>query len=544
MAPLSKEEALVDFEEIVAKFKGLYGPLEYKEKRFAYRFGDLVAEARRELTDMQNDQDVFAVFNKLLTKLQDGHVSLSFPYSHQGVYRYKVPLFATPLADKFAIAHIDASIKDEGIDIGDELLEVDGKSPEELLDVIKSYETMGNGYSDRHAVYAVFNRSSFMKELIPTKDTVDIKVRKADGSEYETSLLWRVLPFFEDKLFASRVPKTGSHGQFHSYVAAAHRLNDSAQGSMLQMGASTPFFLSDAVKEKFELKDAVINADFQKKYGLDREKYNDIYAATYTFEGKKFLLVRLPSYSLAAEGDYDRNINVYRAILDQYDDQVEGLIIDQNHNPGGRLDYVTNFFRLFITSSKAPNLVQASNADRQWVMGYKASAEQADFELKKEDSLRYLNYSKLVEIANEKGDPLSPALPMIGAEWLRPDSKYVFKKPVVLLADELAGSCGDILPMLMKRSGRAKIFGQRTMGLGGNVELVAVLTSTGAELRLTRGLFNSYRTDGVYPEESWVENRGIAPDHPYSLTLDDFRSSYVNYFQSAAAYLLGQIESH
>ena len=152
------------------------------------------------------------------------------------------------------------------------------------------------------------------------------------------------------------------------------------------------------------------------------------------------------------------------------------------------------------------NFVQAQNADRFWIGEYKRVARMIDPTLQDENALRFMRYGQKIEDAYDNGEGLSTPLPFEALPTLTPDSAYVWKKPILVLANELAGSGGDAFPMLMQRTGTAKIFGQRTMGLGGSVQPVVTTSNSGAQVSLTRGLFTSYRKDGDYGIDQWVEN--------------------------------------
>jgi hypothetical protein len=88
----------------------------------------------------------------------------------------------------------------------------------------------------------------------------------------------------------------------------------------------------------------------------------------------------------------------------------------------------------------------------------------------------------------------------------------------------------------MTRSGVARAFGARTMGLGGNVEEIAVLNHSFAKVRLTRGLTTTASSDGNYPTERFLENNGVQPSNglAYTHTVDDVRAGYVKAFSDAA----------
>ena len=145
----------------------------------------------------------------------------------------------------------------------------------------------------------------------------------------------------------------------------------------------------------------------------------------------------------------------------------------------------------------------------------------------------------------DAGKDLTSPFALLGNEWLDPDTQYTWKKPLLVLADELAGSCGDIFPMYMQRNGVSRIFGERTMGLGGNVEPITGSYGLGnslAQARLTRGMFTTVQAEGIYSDEQWVENNGIVPDVHYTHTVEDYRRGYLAYVQTFSEQLLAELE--
>lgn len=145
-----------------------------------------------------------------------------------------------------------------------------------------------------------------------------------------------------------------------------------------------------------------------------------------------------------------------------------------------------------------------------------------------------------VEKAYDLGEVMTEPLPIIGGRNKVSPLDYTWKKPMLVLVDELAGSCGDAFPMLIKNNKVAKIFGHRTMGLGGNVEELT-LTQSQAHLRMTRGLFTSYRDDHNYLPENFIENNGVQPDYLYDHTVDDFRNGFVGYVREFSLKAIEQI---
>jgi C-terminal processing protease CtpA/Prc len=86
------------------------------------------------------------------------------------------------------------------------------------------------------------------------------------------------------------------------------------------------------------------------------------------------------------------------------------------------------------------------------------------------------------------------------------------------LIDELAGSCADAFPMLVKANGLAPLFGRRPIGLGGNVETFGPLSNSQASLALTRSLFTTHQEDQTYAPGDFIENNGVSPDIEHVIT--------------------------
>jgi hypothetical protein len=461
-------------------------------------------------------------------KFRDGHVSISFPGNTSDVRSYKIGMFLVPVEGRAIVANTEPSMAEQGVQVGDELISIDGVKPFDLLPTIKQYEAFGNDVSDEHAIMRVTNRRSYMAQLLPTKPTAKLILEKSDGSKYEAVGIWEKVKESTAKFELV----TGAKGPQYLF-AGFGALREAAKGSVMEMGAYKPYFISEAVKSKYSVIEVEANDEYLKKYGVTREKLQDergkaIYAALYRAEGKTILLIRQPGY-YPEKLDFKDLVNGYRATLDQFDEIADVLVIDQNHNPGGYLSYAQAFFSLFI-QKPAFNLVQKMNADRAWIYGLN---EWADGEEPTNPGFAKMlrMRSELVEQAMEQG--LSITEPMaFGYDYVQPDSQYTWKKPILVLADELAGSCGDIFPMYMQRNGIAKIFGERTMGLGGNVEEVIVLPYSQARVTLTRGLFTTYKPDGSYAESELVENNGILPDMRHQLSVNDFRQGFLGYFEA------------
>jgi hypothetical protein len=414
---------------------------------------------------------------------------------------------------------------------------VDGRPIAELLEIVNRYGSNGNGVSDRHNVYKILNRPYYMTELKPTSNTVTLTLVNAEGTTYHRDLIWKQM-----EAFPSTYEKPAPSSTFKDLLengfswADTDFYNDSARGSLLEMGAENPFFLTDATKET--LRRVSANSEYLTKYGVKADHIPPIFAALYKHKDKTILLVRQAGYT-PDEGflpeDY---IQHYKAILDQYEPVADVLVIDQNHNPGGYLYYVLDFFKMFVKDS-ANGFVQYMKADSVWINEFKSRLQELDPASQDYEKVKYA--IDQIETANYAGKYLTDLpIPLDGNTMIR-SGDYTWKKPVMVLADELSGSCGDIFPMLMQRNNIAKIFGERTMGLGGNVVDAPTLINSQADVRLTRGLYLTYKPDGNYTKDDIVENNGIKPDYPYKPTVEDFRAGFTAYVEAFSDMAIEQI---
>jgi C-terminal processing protease CtpA/Prc len=283
----------------------------------------------------------------------------------------------------------------------------------------------------------------------------------------------------------------------------------------------------------------------------DSSRFVGIRSYKYKFEGKTILLVRIPGF-MVPQSNYDENVGWLGALLKEnlgesapatgapapslQDTPADVVVLDVTHNPGGAAPYVQGLATLFATTA-IPNAVQESRADRLWISNLVAQANYSDAS----GQSILLERIKAVESAYDRGDLLAPFMPLsgsyqgptvaisgaqaAGAETLDPHPLVQWRKPVMVLHDELSGSGGDAFPLILQNSG-IKTFGARTAGMGGSVVPVLTLPHSGAELRLTRGLFGVHNAQGSM---TLIENNGVTPSFPYEHTIADYRAGFVGY---------------
>jgi hypothetical protein len=522
---MSVSEASADLEQLFTYVRTLYGPYEYKEQRFGYSIAELEKTARSMLAQAPTDDGFYTAAKWFLSRFDDGHVSLLTSPDSNPVNGYEVGIMLQPVQGKALVAELfDASLAEEGISYGDEVVAVDGVSPFASLPEYRKIDGLGSDLTDQHLIYMALIRPAFAQSIRPTAPTAHVQFRSADGTEFARDLVWReARDRHVDFNFASATMPALQKDSFLAHKSL--ELNHFARGSLASVGATLPFFYTAPTAAVFDITPVTPNAAMIAKYGLDPSALPDIFAALYSYAGKTILLIRQSSYDFE---DGPARLQYYRAIMDQYDAFADALVIDQTHNPGGYLDYCIDFARLFM-AAPGQNFVEAFNTDRTWINNFRSRARAVDPTLTSEQSLSLELRASRIEAAYDAGKSISDPMPLYLDTVLPPDQSYVWTKPKLVLVDELSGSCADIFPMLIKRNGTAPLFGRHTEGLGGNVEPVGTLINSDATLYLTRGLFTTHRDDEAYPASVFIENNGTPPDVEHEITVDDFRTGFVEY---------------
>jgi hypothetical protein len=590
---LSKAEALADFNQVVDNIRTFYGPLEYKKQKFGFDLDQAAAKGRAEIEAGQNEADRVRAIYKLLAQLHDGHVSLSWKLRGDESVGNNLLFIVTPIEGKWIVA--GAAPTAGGIKKGDELVSIDGMAPARMEELLNQIQQVGTPESTKHDVGASMTFRPFYapKELAPRGPNATVVVRRADGTEATLSVPWekdvgglagQIKPPPERE--APPTPATpqakakalldkGQHFAAFSPRAnwiVKHEL--APEASVLQVASQTPFYFSPATKQQFGFVEVKPKTASLTKYGVTLPAAEDPTAADfiglkafkYKHLGKTVLIVRIPEFT-TPQDNLDENVGWLSALLEENsapaqagatleDTPADAVVLDVTHNPGGAVPYVQGLASLFLRAPSGSQL-QANNADRKWVMRFIDTVNNINEipDLPPILAQTMLGRAKTMEAALDADKPLAPFMPIsgstlgpkaedppeaaFGAELLAPNPLFQWKKPVLVLHDELSGSGGDAFPALLQGAG-IKTFGARTMGLGGTVETVGNLPNSGAELKLTRGLNATFVPNG---QPKLIENIGVTPDFAYAHTVADFRAGYPAYVKAFSDVVIGLIPS-
>jgi C-terminal processing protease CtpA/Prc len=536
---ITTREAQDDFDQIASAFRTLYGAMDRKQAKYGFDYEKMAADYRSRLVAARTEGEVFSIFVEFVSRFEDPHVYLDREIVDDASQGHWLPFTVQPVENTYLVNSLDKTA-DGQIKIGDELISIDGVSTADLATLFGKYFSVANPLASKSQTAMYFtSRASFLPGMISSLVPAKIHVRGADGAERDISIPWNATPHLLAKV--PPAPPAGESGAKKAMAISKTAFQIiHADGSAAD--ANAPLFMTDAVKQSLEgFTPVKPSADSLAKVKLEQTAADAVgyFAATYTTGGKKVLFLRLPSYEPA---DTNNAFQYVRALLDTYQPQVDALVLDETHNPGGAVDFAQGIISLL---AKGPynDYVEQLHADRKWIKSL--TDESADLTKANQPDLAalFMDQARAVETALDSGKTLSAPVPFVtGANTGTPD-EMGWKKPAMMLIDELSVSCADLVPLIVKANHMATLFGQTTMGGGGNVEDVAVLNNTQVTLSLSRGLGTAFDPTGAYPESNIIEDNGVKPDVLYSHTVADVRGGYVGYVKSFNAALLDTIKA-
>lgn len=165
------------------------------------------------------------------------------------------------------------------------------------------------------------------------------------------------------------------------------------------------------------------------------------------------------------------------------------------------------------------------------------------------DEVRRNERAYLVELLRQldEGRPWSTPMPLDGMAEI-PPAPSPYRRPVIFLTNPGTASSSENMPAKFQDNRdrrQATVAGGRTAGWGGTVESVTISNRFGiTSMSYTESL--SIRMDGTplpedIPAERLIESRGVIPDDPIAVTLNDLRNDFADYRRSVNAVVMREI---
>lgn len=529
-AQLTPQQKVSDFAQLASVYAIAYGPAQWKREALGVDLLNIGAWLDK-AAKSGDDLDFYEIMVSYVASLNDAHDQFLLPSDFGASLGFSADIYDGKVRID-QISRTRLPVSRFPFQIGDELLSIDGKPVADLLAAFSKYSVAGNPLSTRRFAAALLTArwQDVMPRAHEIGDSAAVAVDRGDAGVVTFIVPWRKSGTPLTSIGPVISPFTGQAD------AAQHDGGPSGRtvhGRNLRVrrrlvrgfGETQPVF--------------AMPTNFVPRLGL---RPSDLFfSGTFQSQGLRLGYLRIPSFD-----GYYFDVADFENEIQYMQQSTDGLILDITRNPGGDACFAEELLkRLFRVPFQTVGL--QIRATRSWIGDYdyalQTAIEQGEDETsvqQRQDNLR------AVQDAYARPSGMTPPLPICAASLdLAPaidkSGKMVaYAKPIVLLVDELSASAADFFAAVMQDNRRAVLFGNRTMGAGGNVEELPGTTYTSATTLVTESLMT--RKDTVsspeYIPAPVIENIGVRPDIFYDfMTKDNLTTGgadFVNAFTKAA----------
>lgn len=536
-----REEMVSDLECIRRAMQVQYAPLEWKRQLLNWDLEAEFAHAAHRIRAHPTitTKDFQQIVKDFLGSARDYHVSAVF-YSTESA---ALPFCIKTIDGKSYIAWVDEDQwppDQEIIQLGDELIEFDGRLIQEVLGELKqSSGRLGDSPTDQSlADRSLTLRLGSSGERVP-QGVLSIATRSsAHGEINRTILQWQYKPekiaspwdfsflagdlfshFFQTKPTLEERIKAAF--KKHRMIASLHQTglaeNQLKQGELGSEKSFLPMLGHPIWKYHHAGTADQQNKDLPYKISWFAYIYKNE-------EGHCIGYLRIPHYS--GEDEDLTNLLPLIAYLEKHTD---ALVIDQLNNPGGHTCFMNDLLSLLTPYPLlTPKHQVAINQKEVMEAVEESDALQFYLSINGGNNLnnsltKMLGYYQFIIDEWNAGHALTQATHIGGVEAIQPHPFIRYTKPILMLINELDFSAGDFAPAILRDNQRAVLMGTRTAGAGGAVTHFSFPNRYGIkEISFTETIAERVNLQKI-------ENLGVIPDIEYQLTEEDLRNGYHNY---------------
>jgi peptidase S41-like protein/PDZ domain-containing protein len=517
-AQLTAEQKIQDFQALAALYAKRYAPYEWK--RDALKFDLLqIAPWVAKVQASTSDLDFYEILSEYVAGLDDAHAGYSLPSNFVARLNFTVDLFDGKLLVD-SINRTRLPVPEFGFRIGDELISIDEQDAQLLLQGLLRYEVSANPRSTRRAAAARLTTrpQSTIPHAADVPDISTVVLRRPGGELESHQIPWTKsgLPlvavgrYFSPAAVVRRIPKTGPDGgerfpELPDDGKLLSRLQNSRtrDRGVVGYGAVVPVF-AESLPKNFV-------------HRLGRSASDPFFSGTFEAGGHRLGFIRIPTYdpanSVSALVAFQNEIAFFQA-------NTDGLIVDNMRNPGGSVAFVNQLLR-YLMPFRWSSILFEVRATSDWVVAFSAAVEQLKAAGGAPSQInQYQAIKDAIVDANRqmRGRTIPIPLDSLTAERApATDSQgrvIAYNKPLLLLIDEMSASAAEIFAATIQDNQRARLFGWRTMGAGGNVESWPAGSYSLGIASVTESLM--IRKTPIfsveYPAAPYVENIGVRPE--------------------------------
>jgi peptidase S41-like protein/PDZ domain-containing protein len=544
---LTRDQRISDLTQLASQYAKNYAPYEWKRDTHGFDLLRLTPWLHR--IHHSDDLDFQEALIEYVASLNDAHDNIAFPTT----FSASLPMSVDIYDGKVLIDGINRTflpVADYPFAIGDELVAVDGRSAQDLIQSFRKYAISANQRStDRIAAARIVGRNQqIMPHIHELGDTAALTIKLAATNTTRTfTIQWlkNGIPILSQGPVPS--PRRGNgrltlatEGQD---IAAGLAASAAATAAVFKVADTGPS--DDTLPSYMEPIRPLLNVSVSKDYYsvLNFGSRIPIFApppgfmdlsapcstcivrptepifflfGTYTTAtGTRVGFVRIPTMSppssAIALAQLDRAMTLFNATTD-------GLVVDVMRNPGGLVSFVEGVSqRLIPTPFRTIGFeIRATAA---WLFSFAAQLTNARNNPATPPAVLAnleANFNAVLAAFNEdRGRSIPVSLNSTGSLQLQP-APTAYTKPLLVLTDEFSASGGDMLPAIIQSNNRGPIFGWRTMGAGGSVVGFTGPAFTESIFRVTVSLMNRGHIVNTpdFPPAPYIENIGVRPDIP------------------------------
>ena len=555
-----------------------YAPADWKESLFNWNLKDEVAKAQNAVraSSTSGTREYQKIVASLLRSTRDYHVGFSFNRTEAA----QLPFTVKSAEGKYIIVNIDRTQLSWSypMSLGDELVSIDGKPTDDIVQDLIGGIGKGTKETDQTlAEMAITNREASKaldvpqgRVFITLKDAKTQKLKsfqihwlyRPELIRYQDEMLGLVTP----PLLSMNAPKNALKAGSIKGISRRISLSEERMIELVQRLKTVLMVKgSFALAPEMEGLNAIGNLkrleappnpyvlgsrnSFLPSFGeklwevgpSDPKLAHNFQAYIYKHNGKRIGYVRIPHYM----GSSDL-FKGFSYIIQKFQGETDGLVIDQLNNPGGSVFYLyalvslltdqpirTPQHRIQITTQEiltAQKLLQFLPQVRNDRTARKLLGSDWDGYPMTYQTLQFvIDYFRFLVKEWNAGKSLTDPVYLYGVDLINPSPKVTYDKPILVLVNELDFSGGDFFPAILQDNNRARIMGVRTAGAGGFVLQEAYPNSIGL------GRFTYTGSLAMRPTGDAIENLGVVPDVFKEFTLNDLRNNYVDYIGAANA---------
>lgn len=493
IATQQKQQMLKELDAISLLVDTRYAPKEYKQRLINVSIKREFQQAK-ELIEALDRPEIYhyrKIVTALFAKLQDPHVSISYIANECSF----IPLETLLIQRRcFAQDSFDA------IEKGDEILSIDGVP---ILDVIRKIARQKYGSARNKTHLSLAQNLLFWRHASLGIDC--------------PSGLCTLLCRRNDRFFLAEIPWEHTHETITIPEYTRQAFNR--------------LWINPLQWYKLQHEDdlEISKSQIPPLGGIvsDESGYYQAYIWEHP-EGKNVGYLYLDSF-LPPEDELEMRLDWLKLVLQTFKDTTEAVVIDITNNPGGSITYLYQILSYLaddplITPWERETLTPRDVALLQGLQDNPLSellnATNSDPNFNSNNISRYAEH--LLDCW-KRGLRLSDPHPILGIQKIYPSQEFNTRLPIVVLVNELSGSCGDLFAAILQDSRRATIFGTKTAGAGGAVSSWRLESPLGTHMiRLTTSM-------AIRPSLLAIENLGVTPDILQEITLRDLTNDYCDY---------------